>query len=100
MGCFRFETRLQSLVSGVVVPVNRFKAALWIFLRLPATIPSPETILRLTEGFRQEENVDSLWIRGSNSAGRVRPCQGRCRRFESGLPLQKKIYVTNLTRFC
>ncbi|SPF43256.1 hypothetical protein SBA4_3010017 [Candidatus Sulfopaludibacter sp. SbA4] len=24
---------------------------------------------------------------GSNSAGRVRPCQGRCRRFESGLPL-------------
>src|ERR1700735_2317586 len=26
--------------------------------------------------------------RGSNSAGRVRPCQGRCRRFESGLPLQ------------
>ena len=25
---------------------------------------------------------------GSNSAGRVRPCQGRCRRFESGLPLQ------------
>src|ERR1017187_822254 len=25
--------------------------------------------------------------RGSNSAGRVRACQGRCRRFESGLPL-------------
>src|ERR1035441_9372218 len=25
---------------------------------------------------------------GSNSVGRVRPCQGRCRRFESGLPLQ------------
>src|SRR5258707_8504236 len=24
---------------------------------------------------------------GSNSVGRVRPCQGRCRRFESGLPL-------------
>ena len=26
---------------------------------------------------------------GSNSAGRVRPCQGRCRGFESRLPLQK-----------
>src|SRR5579864_8724550 len=25
---------------------------------------------------------------GSNSAGRVRPCQGRCRGFESRLPLQ------------
>ena len=24
---------------------------------------------------------------GSNSVGRVRPCQGRCRRFEPGLPL-------------
>ena len=32
-----------------------------------------------TEWFRE---------RGSNSVGRVRPCQGRCRRFESGLPLQ------------
>src|ERR1700720_536269 len=28
-------------------------------------------------------------LRGSNSAGRVRPCQGRCRRFESGLPLHE-----------
>ncbi len=27
-------------------------------------------------------------LSGSNSVGRVRPCQGRCRRFESGLPLQ------------
>src|ERR1017187_8393514 len=30
-----------------------------------------------------------LPLSGSNSAGRVRPCQGRCRRFESGLPLQE-----------
>src|SRR5882757_6098182 len=29
---------------------------------------------------------DSL-VSGSNSAGRVRPCQGRCRGFESRLPL-------------
>ena len=27
-------------------------------------------------------------LRGSNSVGRVRPCQGRCRGFESRLPLQ------------
>src|SRR5690242_21941124 len=27
-------------------------------------------------------------LSGSNSAGRVRPCQGRCRGFESRLPLQ------------
>ena len=27
-------------------------------------------------------------ICGSNSVGRVRPCQGRCRGFESRLPLQ------------
>ena len=31
---------------------------------------------------------------GSNSAGRVRPCQGRCRRFESGLPLHPPRYVS------
>src|ERR1035441_9660118 len=32
-----------------------------------------------------------LPLSGSNSVGRVRPCQGRCRRFESGLPLQKSV---------
>jgi hypothetical protein len=31
---------------------------------------------------------DNGLLRGSNSAGRVRPCQGRCRGFESRLPLQ------------
>src|SRR5215831_14437810 len=31
---------------------------------------------------------------GSNSAGRVRPCQGRCRGFESRLPLQKSAMKT------
>src|SRR5260370_11439891 len=31
---------------------------------------------------------------GSNSAGRVRPCQGRCRRFESGLPLHISSFPT------
>src|ERR1035438_7193708 len=31
---------------------------------------------------------------GSNSAGRVRPCQGRCRRFESGLPLHISVFLS------
>src|ERR1051325_1557743 len=30
-----------------------------------------------------------LGLSGSNSAGRVRPCQGRCRGFESRLPLHR-----------
>src|ERR1700677_3080092 len=34
---------------------------------------------------------------GSNSAGRVRPCQGRCRRFESGLPLHS-LFGTSFSR--
>src|SRR5262245_26355815 len=34
-------------------------------------------------------------LSGSNSAGRVRPCQGRCRGFESRLPLQKRLPVRN-----
>ena len=40
---------------------------------------------------KQRENEHSLFLPArmrSNSVGRVRPCQGRCRRFEPGLPLQ------------
>src|SRR6202142_1659485 len=32
---------------------------------------------------------------GSNSAGRVRPCQGRCRGFESRLPLHSVHFSPN-----
>src|SRR5437764_9752261 len=33
--------------------------------------------------------MEFLGLSGSNSAGRVRPCQGRCRGFESRLPLHR-----------
>jgi hypothetical protein len=35
---------------------------------------------------------------GSNSAGRVPPCQGGCREFESLLPLQKWNRLSTMTR--
>ena len=83
------SVHVGSVHIAIKKPRNRPSATPEVYSPMPAAEPRPEIV----SDFLRLDDV-LLWVRGINSAGRVRPLQGRSQGFESPMLHQGSLIRT------